>query len=200
MDKLLVATKNPGKFAEFKILFNDLPVKLVSLQDLNVNHEVEEDGQTFEENAIKKAKEYSALSCLPTIADDGGLEIDALGGQPGVHSRRWFGHRMSDQELIDAVMDKMKDVPLDKRIARMRTVLALAIPNQLIKTFDGKIKVIIAVEASKKVIKGYPFRSFMYLPKQKKYFVDVSFEEQSKFSHRGKAVEKLKKYITEKYL
>lgn len=195
MRKVLIATKNPGKFAEFKVLLADLPVKLISLGDLKIDHNVKEDGQTFEENAIKKAKEYYRISGLASIADDGGLEIDALGGEPGVHSRRWFGYRMSDQELIEAAMEKMKNVPPKKRTARMRTVVALALPSKKIKTFAGEIEVIIAQKPSSKIISGYPFRSFMYLPKQKKFFVDISFIEQSKFSHRGKAIKKLKPYL-----
>ena len=196
IEKLLIATRNEGKLAEFKILLKDLPIELVSLKDLGISHEVMEDGQTFEENAIKKAKEYAKLSGMPTIADDGGLEIDTLGGQPGVHSRRWFGHRMSDRELIDAVMDKMKNVPMVKRTARMRTVIALVIPsNPDIKLFKGKIEVQIAQKPSSKLIPGYPFRSFMYLPRRKKFFVDISFEEQAKFSHRGQAAKELVKYL-----
>lgn len=203
--KLLIATKNPGKFAEFKVLLSDLPIKLLSLKDLKINNEVNEDGQTFKENAIKKAGEYCQISHLPTLADDGGLEIDALGGEPGVHSRRWFGHKMTDQELIQAVIEKMKHVPDRKRTASMRTVIALALPGppnrrvrEKVKTFEGKIRVIIARQPSKKVLVGYPFRSFVYLPKQKKFFVDISFEEQSKFSHRGLAVQKLKPYLMKK--
>lgn len=196
MDKILIATKNPGKLAEFKVLLKDVPIKLLSLNDLKIIEEAPEDGRTFRENAAMKAKFYQRLSGFSTIADDGGLEIDALGGEPGVRSRRWFGYKMSDQELIDQVLEKMNDVPLEKRTARMRTAIALVLPGKKEpKIFEGKIEVIIAPKPAKKIITGYPFRSFMYLPQQKKYFVDIPFSKQSIFSHRGEAVKKLKPYL-----
>jgi len=92
MEKLLIATTNPGKFREYKILLQDLPLKMVSLRDLKIRKKPKEDGKTFRENAIKKAKFYSRLAQLPILADDGGLEIDYLKGEPGVKSRRWPGY------------------------------------------------------------------------------------------------------------
>jgi len=195
MQKILIATKNPGKLKEFKVLLGNLPIELVSLKDLNIDHNVEENGKTFDENAIKKACEYSKLSGIITISEDGGLEIDALNGEPGVHSRRWHGRRMTDKEMIDAVLEKMKDVPPEKRTAHMRGVLALAEPGKEIKTFEGKIDVVIAFKPSPKIIEGYPYRSIMYLPKKNKYFVDIPFSEQSNFSHRGMAIKKMKPYL-----
>ena len=91
MKKVLIATTNPAKIVEYGEIFKQLklPVNLVSLKDLNIKNKVEEDGKTFEENAIKKADFYSKLSNLPTLSDDGGLEIDYLNGEPGIRSRRW---------------------------------------------------------------------------------------------------------------
>lgn len=195
MNKLLIATKNPGKFAEFQILLKDLPFKLVSLKDLKIDHEVEEDGKTFAENASKKAREYCQLSGLPTIADDGGLEIDALGGQPGVHSRRWFGYRMTDREVIRSILTKMKGVPPQKRTAKLSVAIACTFPKGKTETVRAEIPVIIAQKPYSKITPGYPQRSLMIIPKLNKYFVELPFVEQSKYSSRTLAVKKLKKYL-----
>ena len=140
MKKLLVATSNPAKFKEIKYFLSDLPLKIVSLKDLKVKERVEEDKDTFEENAIKKALFYAKKSNLPTIADDGGLEIDVLGGEPGVKSRRWIGGKeASDEKLIDYTLRKLKGVPSEKRGAQLRAVLALAFPDGQVFTSEGKL-------------------------------------------------------------
>src|SRR5882762_3706118 len=100
MKKLLIATTNKGKLQEIGEFLKDLSVQLVSLKDVGITQDVEEDGQSYEENAQKKALFYSKVSKLPAVADDGGLEINALGGAPGLKSRRWLGHEGTDEELI----------------------------------------------------------------------------------------------------
>lgn len=194
--KILIATKNPGKLAEFRVLLKDIPAKLLSLKDLKIDYEVKEEGKTFQENAIKKAREYHKLCSLVTLAGDGGLEIETLNGEPGVNTHRWFGHPLADEEYIKAVLSKMKNVPEGKRKANMKIVLALAIPDiKQLKVFEGKIDFMIASKPYNKIIPGYPLRSLMFLPKEKKYFAEVSFEQQSQFSVIGKAVKKLKPYL-----
>ena len=189
--KLLIATTNPAKFKEYKILFKNLPLKLISLNDLGIKRKVKENGRTFKENAIKKAKFYSKLTKLPTIADDAGLEIDILNGEPGVKSRRWPGYTASDKELIDFTLNKLKDIPSSKRKAQLKTVLALAIPGQDILTFEGKIRGKITEKPKGKLIPGYPFRSIFYLPKFKKTFAQMSFKKESEIGHRRKIVQKV---------
>jgi len=198
MMKLLIATKNPGKIAEYRIILKNLPLEFITLGDLNIEASVEEDGKTFEENAIKKAEFYSRLTGLPTLAEDGGIEIDYFNGEPGVKSRRWPGYEASDEELINMTFEKLNEVPLEKRGAQLRVVIALAI-NSEIKTSEGVIRGIILERPAKTTIPGYPFRSVFYIPTMKKVFAEMTEEEEMLVSHRKRAVKKLlptiKKYL-----
>jgi len=200
MAKLLIATTNPGKLREYKELLNGLPLKLISPKDLKVERKPKEDAKTFQENAIKKAKFYSKITGLITLADDGGLEIDYLKGEPGVKSRRWPGKEVSDQELIDFALKKLKEAPWDKRKAQFRVVLALAIPSKKVLTFEGKKRGIILTKTRGKIIPGYPFRSIFYLPKHGKSFNEISFKEEIKIGHRRKPIKKLIKFLKDKKL
>lgn len=190
MRKLLIATKNPAKIAEYKIILKDLFLEIVTLGDLNIEADVEEDGKTFKENAIKKVKFYSKLSKLPTIAEDGGIEIDYLNGEPGVKSRRWPGYEAPDKELIDLTLKKLTGVPLEKRSAQLKAVIALSIDEE-VKTFEASLRGIILEKPVKKVIRGYPFRSLFYVPEIKKVLAEADKEEEILISHRKKAIEKL---------
>ena len=197
MKKLLIATTNPGKLDEIRYFLKDLPLKLLSLADLKIKETPIEDGTTFEENAIKKAKFYFKKTKLPVIADDGGLEIDYFNREPGVKSRRWIGGKgASDKKLINYTLQKMKGLPLEKRRAQLRTVLALALPNGKIITQEGKIGGIVANKVGA-ITKGYPYRSLFFLPKISKYYdhKTLTKEEYEKYSHRGQALKKLKKVI-----
>lgn len=187
---LLIATTNPGKLKEYKELLKELPFKVVSLKDLKITQEAEEGEKTFKENAIKKAKFYSELTGLPALADDSGLEIDYLNGEPGVDSRYWPGHRATDQELIDLALQKLKGVPQAKRGAQLKAVLALVISSKKIFTTESEINGFITTKPQR-LIPGYPFRSVFYLPKFKKVFSEISFEEEVKIGHRKKAFQKL---------
>jgi XTP/dITP diphosphohydrolase len=201
MKKILVATTNYGKVREYREIFKqlELPVRLVSLKDLGIKSKAKEDGKTFKENAIKKSDFYCKLTGLPTIADDGGLEIDYLNGEPGIKSRRWPGYEASDKELISLVLEKLKGVPIGKRTAKLKIILALSVPNQRTFTFEEKMDGVIAKEPLPKIIPGYPFRSIFYLPDAKMMFGELSFGEEVKIGHRRKAVERavpiIKKFI-----
>ena len=128
--KILIATGNPGKMQEYSELLAGLPYELVSLKDLCITHEVEETGKTFEENAWLKASEYASISGLLTLADDSGLEVDALAGQPGVRSARYGGDSCtSDEDRVALLLDNMKDVPWEERGARFQCVIAIAEPS-----------------------------------------------------------------------
>ncbi|MBC8280275.1 MAG: non-canonical purine NTP pyrophosphatase [Chloroflexi bacterium] len=126
--RLLIATGNTGKMREYSELLADLPFELVSLKDLGITHEVDETGETFEENAWLKASEYAALSGLLTLADDSGLEVDALDGEPGVRSARYGGDAcVSDNDRVNLLLENLKDVPWEERTARFRCVIAIAV-------------------------------------------------------------------------
>ena len=128
--KLLIATGNPGKMREYVDLLQGIPFELVSLRDLGITHEVEETGETFEENAWLKASEYAAISGLLTLADDSGLEVDALSGEPGVRSARYGGDSCtSDQDRVELLLKNMEEMPWEERGARFRCVISVALPE-----------------------------------------------------------------------
>ncbi len=199
MQKILIATTNPGKFTELSLYLQDLPSKLLSLKDLNISQKASETGKTFEENAIIKAKFYCNLCKLPTLADDGGLEIDILNGEPGISSHRWVhkNKEATDQEILNYTLEKMQGIPQGKRGAQLRLVLALALPNNKIYTSEAKIRGVIAQKPAKKFSPGFPFRSLLFLPKINKFYNELELTpmENQRYNHRKKAIEKLKLII-----
>lgn len=200
MKKLLIATTNPGKLAEIKQFLADIPLELVSLKDVGITDNVEETGTTFEENAILKARHYAKESGLMTLADDGGFEIDALDGEPGIKSHRWVhGDREStDKELVVYTFQRMKDVPLAKRQAQLRLVLVLVAPDgTILATAEDKVRGIVPLEPSKVHTAGFPYRSILFLPKIGKYYDQnvMTAEETDRFNHRKHAVERIKLYF-----
>lgn len=199
MKELLIATTNPAKLREYKELLKNTKIKLVFLKELKIKNKAKENGRTFQENAIKKAKFYSELSGLPTLADDGGLEIDYLNGEPGLKSRRWPGHEATDQELIDLALKKLKGVPWNKRKAQFRVVLALALPGRKIITFEGRKRGIMLNKTRGKLIPGYPFRSLFYLPRYGKTFNQLSFKDEIRIGHRRKPINKLIEFLKSKW-
>jgi XTP/dITP diphosphohydrolase len=194
MKELLVATRNLGKMGEFRKFLSDIPIKIFSLEDLGITDEVEEDGQSYEENARKKATFFAEKSGFVTIADDSGIEIDALNGQPGKHSRRWLGYTMTDEEIIEHLKKISQEIPDDNRGAHFSAVLCMATPDGQTFVTTGRVDGIITKEYSLKRSPGYPFRSFFYLPKIDKFFFEdeLSEQEQDLHNHRYIAVQKLK--------
>ncbi len=199
MKTLLVATTNPGKLSELQEFLSDLPIRLVSLKDVGITSHVEETGKTFKENALLKALHYAKDSGLPTLADDGGLEIDALDGEPGIHSHRWVhqDREDEDEELIAYTLVRLKSVPMEKRGAQLHLVLALVLPEGKTYTSEGIIRGIIPVEPSTYRRKGFPYRSLLYIPELSKFYNhdELTDEENKTYNHRRSAVEKLKPII-----
>ncbi len=198
MKKILIATKNPGKILEYRELTKDLPLEIVTLKDLNVIEEPEEDQPTFEGNAIKKANFYSRFVDFPLLAEDSGLEIDYLNGEPGVFSRRWPGHDGSDEELIQMALKKLAGVPLEKRGAQFRVVMALKLPkNTEVILGEGIMRGFLTEKPIEKIIPGYPFRSLFYNPEVGKIIGEMTMEEEAKIAHRKQALEKLLPALTD---
>lgn len=199
--RLLIATTNSAKLAEIREFLSDIAIECVGLKDVGIAQSVEETGATFEENAILKAKFYAKLSGIPTLADDGGLEIDALNGEPGVHSHRWIhkDREDEDEELIEYTIQQLKGLPRARRGAQLRVVVALAQPDGDIHTGEGVIRGIIAEKPSSYRRKGFPYRSLLYLPELKKFYNhdELSNIENKEYNHRRKALEKLKPFIRE---
>jgi XTP/dITP diphosphohydrolase len=192
-NKLLIATKNQGKVGEFKEFLKDLSFTIVSLQDLGIKEDVEEDKKTYQENSQKKALFFSKLSGLPTIADDGGIEIVALNNEPGIHSRRWLGYEATDEEIIAHMLKISKTLPKDNRGAFFKTVVTFALPSGKVWSVKGEVEGIISDKPYLKLLQGYPYRSFFFLPSINKFYHEgeLSKEEERLYNHRYKAVQKL---------
>lgn len=197
--KILIATTNPGKILEYRQILSVLPIEVVSLKEMGLEHiKVEEDKETFEENAIKKAKTFCEVSKIPVLADDSGLEIDFLSGEPGVKSRRWPGYEASDDELIKLALDKLKGVSKDKRGAQLRCCIAIVFPEEeKIYLTEGILRGIIT-ESSIKIIPGFPFRSIFFLPEINRVLGELTLEEETEVAHRKKAMEKMIPILKEK--
>src|SRR5438874_3746177 len=144
MRTLLLATSNLHKLEELRAIFSDLPLRLLSLSDLQLAIDVEETGTTYAENAELKAHAYAQVSNMLTLADDSGLEIDALGGAPGVQSARYLGSETSYEERFRVILEQLKGLPLDKRGAHFRCVIALAEPAETISMVEGVVEGVIA--------------------------------------------------------
>ena len=197
MKKLLIATHNKGKVEELRQFLSDLPVELVSLSDVGITEDVVEDGKTYEENSVKKAVFYAQKSGLPAIADDGGLEIDALNGEPGVKSRRWLGRDATDEELAEHLARVAKSLPDENRTAHFRLVLTLALPDGSRWSAEGSVIGIIAKEALGVPLSGLPYRTYFYLPQVKRYYheKDLPPAIMKRYNHRFKATQKLIPHI-----
>ncbi len=197
MKKLLVATTNPGKLFEIKTFLSDLPIELASLTDLGISDDVEEDGTTYAQNSAKKALFYANKSGIPAVSDDGGIEIAALNNEPGIHSRRWLGPNSTEEDLIAHMKKIAKELPENNRIAYFKTVITLAVPTGETFQVKGEVKGIVAKKPFLKLLKGYPYRSFFYIPEIKKYYheAQLSDDEQKLYNHRYKAINDLKPFI-----
>ncbi|PKB65519.1 MAG: non-canonical purine NTP pyrophosphatase, RdgB/HAM1 family [SAR202 cluster bacterium Io17-Chloro-G2] len=198
LPKLLIATRNPGKMREYGELLRDLPFELVSLDNAGVAEEVEETGQTFHENAALKAVTYASLAGMMALADDSGLEVDALGGEPGVHSARYgakapWGDEiqpMSDQDRVMLLLENLKDIPWEKRIARFRCVICIARPAKD-GGFEAAGSVVGAVagmiQYQPQGEDGFGYDPVFYLPSYGLTMAQISLEEKNRISHRADA-------------
>ena len=199
--KLLIATTNPGKILEYRQILSVLSVETISLKELGLeNIKVEEDGETFEENAIKKAKTFCEAAKIPVLADDSGLEIDFLSGEPGVKSRRWPGYEATDEELIELALGKLKGVEREKRGAQLRCCIAISFPGEeQIYLTEGILRGIIT-ESPISIIPGFPFRSIFFLPEINRVLGELTLEEETEIAHRKKAMEKMIPILKEKLM
>lgn len=187
MKELIVASTNQGKIKEIAAMLKDIDIKVLSMKDvLDQEIEIEENGTTFQENALIKAKTIANIVNLPVLADDSGLEVDALDKQPGIYSARFLGHDTSyevkNQYIIDALKDK-------DRTARFVCAMALVIPGQepilIEETMEGLIND--KIEGAN----GFGYDPIFYFPPCSMTSAMMSMEEKNKHSHRGKALKKL---------
>lgn len=188
MLKLLIATNNPNKVQEFQEILANLPLAVTYLADEGITLDPEETGTTFEENAIIKAQAFAQASGLLTLADDSGLEVDALGGEPGVYSAR-YGHtgKADHQGRCHLVLAKLaaKNVPWSERTARFRCVIALATPERLIGTVEGTVEGIIDYEL--KGNNGFGYDPIFFVPELNQTLGEAPAAVKHRISHRGQA-------------
>lgn len=192
MKKILIATHSKGKFPEIKKILEGLPFKIVNLDDVGIDFEVEETGKTFKANAILKARTYGKITGLLTLAEDAGLEVDALNGAPGVYSARYCPG--SDEDRYRLLLRNLRGIPAKKRIARFKAVVAIFDPKtNKVRTCQGIFEGRVATEP--KGEHGFGYDPVFYIPGLKKIAAGLTTEEKNKISHRGKAWRKARKIL-----
>lgn len=194
MEEILIATKNQGKAKDFEQLFAPFNIRVKTLLDMENAIDVEEDGTTFQENAIKKAETIAREFNIPTLADDSGLIVDALDGRPGVYSARYAGMNKDDQANLNKVLDELKNVPEGKRSARFHCSLALALPGKKTVVVDGTCDGVITQEPIGD--NGFGYDPIMFIPALDKTMAQLSKQEKNEISHRANALKHLKEILT----
>jgi XTP/dITP diphosphohydrolase len=192
-EKLVLATSNQGKFREIKKYLTDLPIDILCLDDLSASQEVEEKGKTFLENARLKSLAWSRKLDHLILAEDSGLEVKHLGGQPGIFSARFSAPRPTDEKNIRKVLRLMAGVPWNKRRARFVCCLVLAKKGKILREAKGEVKGFIAFE--KKGNRGFGYDPIFYYSRWRKNFGELEPQEKNKVSHRGRGLKKMKAFL-----
>jgi len=187
MPKLLLATSNLAKVREYRSLLSGVPYELVTLAEEGIGDIAGEEAETLEENAILKATTYAARGQLLALADDSGLEVDALAGEPGARSARYAGQVASDRELIDYLLAKLEGVPWDKRAARFRCFIALARPGGEVELCCGECHGVISFEPRGEG--GFGYDPIFYLPELGKTMAELPLGVKNQVSHRARAAQ-----------
>lgn len=193
MRTLLLATTNEHKLGEFRTIFRDLPFTLLSLRDVRIDMDVEETGTTFAENALLKAHAYAQAANMLALADDSGLEIDALGGAPGIYSARFAGRETSYEERFRLIFARLQDVPREQRTARFRCAIALVEPAGYERVIEGTIEGVIADEPRGK--NGFGYDPIFLVPEFGRTTAEMAPEEKHRISHRGRAAEAARRLL-----
>jgi XTP/dITP diphosphohydrolase len=184
--RLLIASHNQGKVKEFQQLFTDFPLEIISLDDAGIEWNVDENGKTFDANARLKAEAYGIAAGLATLADDSGLEVDALGGEPGVLTARFGGPGLTPQDRNELLLEKMKSVPDGRRQARFLCAIALAWPGKAIQSVAGICEGEIA--QGPKGEGGFGYDPIFFLPEFGCTMAELPAEIKNRVSHRARAV------------
>ncbi|NNK84360.1 MAG: XTP/dITP diphosphatase [Desulfobacterales bacterium] len=185
---IVIATTNKGKTAEIEEMLRDFPVQIKNLQDFGPIPEIVEDGETFDENAYKKASVTARILGIPSLADDSGLVVESLGGAPGVHSARWAGENATDQQRCKKLLKQMNGQT--NRKAAFECVISIAVPTGPALTYEGRCEGLIAETPHGS--NGFGYDPVFFYPPLKKTFAEISRAEKSRVSHRGKALGEFK--------
>ena len=193
--EIILASNNEHKLKEIRAKLKNGNIKIISQKEAGFNIEVDETGTTFEENAILKAETIYKLAKKPVLAEDGGLEVDYLNGEPGVYSHRFAGENATDEDRRNKILTLLKDVPDEKRTARFKCVGCYIDENGQKHIFEGISEGKIGYES--KGTDGFGYDP-IFICEYGKTFAEISAEEKNKISHRGRLIEKFVKYLEEK--
>ncbi len=193
--KILLATGNKGKIKEMNALFSDMDIEFIGTDTLKEIPEVVEDGKTYHDNALKKAMTFYKIALIPTLAEDSGLEVDALHGAPGVYSARIAGEGAPDTEKVRKLLEMMKDVPDERRTARFVSVLCLVLDGKPY-FFEGQVRGHITRRPSGR--SGFGFDPVFVPEGYKRTFASLGQKTKNRISHRARAIEKLKEFLKER--
>lgn len=197
MDKIIFATGNKGKMKEVRMILEDLGLPVLSLKDAGITADVEENGTTFEENAQIKAKAIMEMTGALVLADDSGLEVDALDKEPGIYSARYMGHDTSYHIKNQNIIDRLEGKVGEERSARFVCAIAAAFPDGRVLITRGTMEGQIGYE--EKGENGFGYDPIFYLPEYQCYSAELSLEEKNKLSHRGKALRLMKERLHESF-
>lgn len=195
MTKIIFATGNQGKVNEIKEILKDLDAQVITMKEAGFDIEVEEDGETYEENAILKAKAIAEASGCLTLADDSGLEVDYMKGELGVHSARYMGHETSYDIKNQSILDKLEGVPDELRTARFVSAIAAVFPDGRIETVRATMEGRIAHKIAGG--NGFGYDPIFFLPDRGCTSAEISLEEKNAISHRGKALRLMRDRLVE---
>ena len=193
MDKIVFATANEGKVKEIKEILKDFPIEVVSMKEMGITADIEENGTTFEENSLIKARALVKLTGLPALADDSGLEVDYLNGEPGIYSARYLGRDTDYDYKNNYIIDKLSGAKGEERSARFVCVISLVLPDGREFVERGVVEGLIGYE--QKGENGFGYDPIFYLPEYGKTSAELPPEEKNRISHRGKALTAMKKLI-----
>ncbi len=198
MPKLLLATSNPGKISEYRVLLDGLGYRMTTLAEEGITRIVPESGSNYEENAQLKAITYAKLSQLITLADDSGLEVDVLNGEPGVQSARFAGETATDAEKVSLLLAKLEGVPWKQRTARFKCVIAIATPEGYSELCYGECQGIIATEV--KGENGFGYDPIFFLPEAGKTIAELPLEIKNQISHRARASQQARQILQQRLI
>ncbi len=190
--KLIIATHNIDKEKELRSVLDDCPVEVISLEQFPEIGDIEETGSTLYENAKLKADTVYRITNLPCLGDDTGLEVDALGGAPGVYSARYAGDKVSYEDNLMKLLSELRSTPSEKRTARFRTIIFYTDGERELYT-QGEIQGIIT--KSPRGSNGFGYDPVFYIPELKKTMAELTSAEKNKLSHRGQAMGKFRKLL-----
>lgn len=193
IEKMIFATGNEGKMREVRMILGDLGAEILPLKEAGIQAEAEENGTTFEENAVIKAKEIMEKTGALVLADDSGLEVDALNGEPGIYSARYMGHETSYHIKNKNLIERLEGKTGEERSARFVCAIAACFPDGRVLTTRGTMEGQIGYE--EKGENGFGYDPIFYLPEYQCYSGELPLEEKNKLSHRGKALRLMKEQL-----